>query len=98
MAVCTQCSNWPRGKVLGGSSVLNYMLYVRGSPHDYDNWEREEGCTGWSWDSVLPYFIKSENNGDPDVASNGAQGLQSSIIQELEQILLRMLFLMSKEI
>jgi choline dehydrogenase len=50
-----------RGKVLGGSSSINGMLYVRGQPEDFDGW-RQMGCTGWSWDDVLPYFRKSEDH------------------------------------
>ncbi|MEM6460346.1 MAG: GMC family oxidoreductase N-terminal domain-containing protein [Pseudomonadota bacterium] len=50
----------PRGKMLGGSSALNYMAYVRGHPGDFDKWS-ELGATGWSFKDVLPYFIKSEN-------------------------------------
>ena len=50
----------PRGKVMGGSSCLNWMLYVRCSRHDYDQYA-EQGCTGWDYDSVLPYFKKSEH-------------------------------------
>lgn len=50
----------PRGKMLGGSSGLNYMAYVRGHPGDFNAWA-EGGATGWSYDDVLPYFIKSED-------------------------------------
>ena len=60
--------HWPRGRVLGGSSSINGMLYVRGNPADYDGWS-QMGCRGWSFDEVLPYFRKSENyknDGDPE--------------------------------
>jgi choline dehydrogenase-like flavoprotein len=49
----------PRGKMLGGSSGINYMMYVRGNPGDFDSWA-EGGATGWSYAEVLPYFKKSE--------------------------------------
>jgi choline dehydrogenase len=50
----------PRGKVLGGTSSINGMVYMRGTPTDYDNW-RQRGCEGWDWDSVLPFFKKAEH-------------------------------------
>ncbi|HEX4438301.1 MAG TPA: GMC family oxidoreductase N-terminal domain-containing protein [Solirubrobacteraceae bacterium] len=51
----------PRGKMLGGSSSMNAMLYVRGRPLDYDSWEAQ-GAPGWGYEDVLPYFIRSEDN------------------------------------
>ena len=54
-------SSWPRGRVLGGSSMLNYMLYVRGHSGDYDEWRDELGLEGWGYDEVLHYFKKAEN-------------------------------------
>ncbi|XP_054709538.1 glucose dehydrogenase [FAD, quinone]-like [Uloborus diversus] len=63
----------PRGKVLGGSSVLNYMLYIRGNRRDYNKWA-DNGAYGWSWDQVFPYFLKSEDNRDPDKVINGYHG------------------------
>ncbi|XP_067134624.1 glucose dehydrogenase [FAD, quinone]-like [Centruroides vittatus] len=63
-------ARWPRGKVLGGSSVLNFMLYARGNPIDYDNWA-QQGAYGWNWQEVFPYFLKSEDNTDINVLSNG---------------------------
>eukprot|EP01087_Luapelamoeba_hula_P004614 TRINITY_DN1453_c1_g2_i2.p1 TRINITY_DN1453_c1_g2~~TRINITY_DN1453_c1_g2_i2.p1 ORF type:complete len:505 (-),score=28.71 TRINITY_DN1453_c1_g2_i2:784-2298(-) len=53
--------NWPRGKVLGGSSCLNFMLYVRGAAADYDMWRDQLNCPGWGYSDVLPYYMKSEN-------------------------------------
>src|SRR5262249_2288694 len=50
----------PRGKVLGGTSSINGMVYMRGNAADYDEW-RQRGCAGWDYDSVLPFFRKAEN-------------------------------------
>jgi choline dehydrogenase len=63
----------PRGKVLGGSSSINAMIYVRGNPEDYDGWARR-GNDGWSYQEVLPYFKKSEANENGPSAYHGARG------------------------
>ncbi|MEO9781964.1 MAG: choline dehydrogenase [Sedimentitalea sp.] len=64
---------WPRGKVLGGSSSLNGLLYVRGQAQDYDRW-RQMGNTGWGWDDVLPLFKRAENNERGADEFHGDQG------------------------
>jgi choline dehydrogenase-like flavoprotein len=70
----------PRGKALGGSSAINAMLYVRGHPADYDEWA-DLGADGWDWQTVLPYFLRSEGN------MRGASGLhgQGGPIQVADQ-------------
>ncbi|XP_060803797.1 glucose dehydrogenase [FAD, quinone]-like [Amyelois transitella] len=67
-----QC-NWPRGKVVGGSSVLNYMIYTRGAKLDYDAWEAM-GNEGWGWEDVLPYFKKIENFNIPKLNTPKTHG------------------------
>ncbi|MHA6642777.1 GMC family oxidoreductase [Mesorhizobium sp. A623] len=52
---------YPRGKVIGGSSAINAMIYMRGQAADYDNW-RQLGLEGWGWDDVLPFFLKHEDH------------------------------------
>lgn len=65
---------WPRGKVLGGSSSINGLLYVRGQAQDYDYW-RQLGNTGWSWDDVLPFFKRAESwQGDEYSKERGLDG------------------------
>ncbi|CAH0380755.1 unnamed protein product [Bemisia tabaci] len=64
---------WPRGKVMGGSSVLNYMVYSRGCKADFDEWA-SLGNYGWSYEEVLPYFKKSEDMDDPDLAGSPWHG------------------------
>jgi choline dehydrogenase len=65
---------WPRGRVLGGSSSINAMIYIRGSRHDYDTWRDEYGCDGWGYTDLLPYFLRSEHNSRGESAWHGASG------------------------
>ena len=65
--------NYPRGKVLGGCSSINGMIYMRGQARDYDLW-RQLGCAGWGWEDVLPYFIKSEDHYRGKDETHGAGG------------------------
>ncbi|WP_349957446.1 GMC family oxidoreductase [Rhizobium sp. ZPR3] len=65
--------NYPRGKVLGGCSSINGMIYMRGQARDYDLW-RQLGCAGWGWDDVLPYFVKSEDHYRGKDEMHGAGG------------------------
>lgn len=65
---------WFSGKVLGGGSAINGMVYTRGARRDYDGWAAD-GCTGWSWDEVLPYFKRSEHyDGPASAAASHATG------------------------
>lgn len=64
---------WPKGKVLGGSSSINGMLYVRGQAADFDGWA-QMGAQGWSWDDVLPYFRKSQNQERGETECHGTGG------------------------
>jgi choline dehydrogenase-like flavoprotein len=66
----------PRGKMLGGSSSMNAMVYIRGNPVDFDDWA-SEGAPGWSFADLLPYFIKAEGNERGDSQLHGRSGLLS---------------------
>ena len=70
----------PRGRGLGGSSAINAMLYIRGNCWDYDNWAAL-GCSGWSYDDVLPFFRASEDNEDGADAFHGVGGPLSVVDQ-----------------
>lgn len=65
--------NYPRGKVIGGCSSINGMIYMRGQAADYDRW-RQMGNTGWGWDDVLPYFRRSEAHFGPEDMYHGKDG------------------------
>ncbi|XP_037032455.1 glucose dehydrogenase [FAD, quinone]-like [Bradysia coprophila] len=65
--------NWPKGRALGGTSVINYLLYQRGHKRDYDEWA-QLGNEGWDYRSVLPYFIKSERIGIDDLKESKFRG------------------------
>ncbi len=67
--LCGRQIGYPRGRCIGGTGSINYMIYLRGEPSDYDHW-RQLGCTGWSWIDVLPYFRRAEAfhvQGDPEL-------------------------------
>ena len=64
---------WPRGKVLGGTSSINGMVYVRGQREDYDGWANG-GCEGWDFDSVLPYFRRAEHKAEGGAGLHGTGG------------------------
>jgi choline dehydrogenase len=73
---------WPRGRVLGGSSSINAMIYIRGSRHDYDSWRDDYGCAGWGYTDLLPYFLRAESNSRGASAYHGAAGPLS--VQDLK--------------
>jgi choline dehydrogenase len=65
---------WPRGRVVGGSSSINAMIYIRGNKYDYDTWRDEYGCDGWGYTDMLPYFIRAEHNSRGASAFHGGSG------------------------
>lgn len=78
----------PRGRTLGGCSSINGMVYMRGQPQDYDGWAAG-GCDGWSWNEVLPYFKRCENNDRGADAFHGADGpLRVSTVRDRRKLAL----------
>lgn len=65
--------NWPKGRALGGTSVINFMIYQRGHRRDFDEWAAN-GNRGWSYDEILPYFKRSERLGIPDLFGSPFHG------------------------
>jgi choline dehydrogenase-like flavoprotein len=65
---------WPRGKVLGGSSSINAMIYIRGNRHDFQTWRDEHGCMGWGYQDLMPYFRRAEDNSRGLSAYHGTGG------------------------
>ncbi len=95
----THCNNrrmyWPRGKTLGGSSAINAMLYVRGNAWDYDHW-RQLGNEGWSYNDVLPFFKKAENNERGGDQFHGAGG-PLNVADQVDPLPINEAFLMAAE-
>ena len=83
---------FPRGKTLGGSSAINYMLFVRGNAEDYDRWEEMFGARGWGYKSVLPFFKKMENfEGpffDPEYRGKGGPVTVTEVVVRWFELLL----------
>jgi len=65
---------WPSGKVLGGSSAINAMIYIRGNRDDYDGWRSNYGCTGWGYNDLFPYFHRAEDNSRAESPYHGKGG------------------------
>ncbi len=74
LATTGRAVNVPRGRMLGGSSSINAMIYIRGNRADYDGWRDEFGAKGWGYDDVLPYFVKAESNARLAGPWHGADG------------------------
>jgi choline dehydrogenase len=72
----------PRGKVLGGSSSINGMTFLRGNPRDYDDWSQIEGCSGWSFSECLPYFKKLERRDGPGNEFRNNSGMVGVKVQQ----------------
>jgi choline dehydrogenase len=65
---------WPRGRVLGGSSSINAMIYIRGNRHDFQSWRDDHGCSGWGYEDLMPYFRRAEDNSRGASSYHGVGG------------------------
>ncbi len=83
---------YPQARVLGGGSSINAQVFTRGCPEDYDTWAAEEGCEGWSYADVSPYFRRSEGNdslGGPHHGTEGPLGVSSTTPHPLTRVFVR---------
>lgn len=83
---------YPQARVLGGGSSINAQVFTRGCPEDYDAWASEEGCTGWSYEEVRPYFVRAEGNdtfAGPHHGIDGPQGISSGTPHPLTRAFVR---------
>lgn len=84
MALKDGLCNWPKGRALGGTSVINFLLYQRGHKQDYNDWA-DQGCNGWSYADVLPYFIKSEKINFAENTNSSYRGTNGYLSVEYSQ-------------
>lgn len=83
---------YPQARVLGGGSSINAQVFTRGCPEDYDGWETQDGCAGWSYDAVLPYFRRSEGNdtfAGPYHGTDGPLGVSAGTPHPLTRVFVR---------
>ena len=83
---------YPQARVLGGGSSINAQVFTRGCPEDYDGWAQDDGCTGWSYDEVLPYFRRSEGNdtfAGPHHGTDGPLGVSAGTPHPLSRAFVR---------
>lgn len=69
----------PHGRILGGGTSVNFMVYIRGSPHEFDAWARA-GCEGWSFADLLPFFKKSESMQDVRLKDSEYHGFNGPVV------------------
>ena len=83
---------YPQARVLGGGSSINAQVFTRGCPQDYDGWAADDGCAGWSYADVLPYFLRSEGNdtfAGPQHGIDGPLGVSSGAPHPLTRVFVK---------